>query len=162
MANPAQRATIAEAAASVIRAASLRQGAQFEVAFRCEWDDDAQQITSAVPVFRGSRSKTMYVSHQYAIGDVMLHTHPTGAAIEPSEADLDCAATAAHRGVGFAICDVSGDELFVITTPRDVAVHKLYERPELQAWQRKKRHRRFRLFGYHLEVTLYPNYPAST
>lgn len=160
MAYPAQRATIAEAAASVIRAASLRQGKQFEISFRCEWDEDAQQITAATPVFRGNCATTMYLSHQYTFGDMALHTHPSGQ-LEPSDPDLESAAAAATRGVGFAICDPSGDELFVVTTPRDVAGRKQKLHPSAQAWHSKKRSRRFSLFGYHFELSVYPPYPAS-
>ncbi len=161
MTNHAIRPTIAEAARTSIQIASLRQGWQFEVSFRCEWDAATQQITTAEPVFRGHERATRFISSQYRVGQLMLHTHPSGA-IAPSEADLDAAASAAGYGVGFAICDTGGETLFLVTAPEDVGLYGFPPTPAQTAWYAAIKRWQLKLFGRSIDLTLYPKQSRPT
>lgn len=153
------RPSLAPAAAEAIRLAGLRQGPEFEIVFRCTWDDTAQTVTSAVPVFRGSRNKALFLAQQFLCGEMMLHTHPSGP-IEPSELDLDAAASAAAHGVGFAITDPLAERLFLVTTPFDVTP-RTTRTPTMDAWYAAIRRWHVTLFGRPIDLTVYPRTTPS-
>lgn len=58
-------------------------------------------------------------------GEMLLHNHPSGI-LEPSGADLDIAARMHDQGVGFAITDNEGSDLYVVVeVPRERAAAQL-------------------------------------
>ena len=152
--TPHLRPTLSPDAAASIRLAVAVTGADVEHCFRCEWDAARQQVTSAVLTFRGNVDAARFLPGQYRAGELFLHSHPSGHVV-PSDADLDTAVTAAAYGVGCAITDNTATALYVITTPEDVAP-RTTDTPEARAYRARVRRRSGRLFGWTVDLTLYP------
>lgn len=108
------------AARDAIVAACLSRP-EWECAFRCTWDTAHQMVISATLVARGNAAAVPFLVTQYGRGDIALHTHPLGASLEPSPADLECAQTAARMGVGFGVVAPTGDDMHLILTPDALA-----------------------------------------
>ena len=116
------RPTIAPDAAEIIRAETAVYGPLFELEFCAQFDAVLNAIVSVELVMRGSRGRVLSPSHVFPYGSLALHTHPLGSLIEPSDADLEAAHSQAQQGVGFGICSTDARELFIVATPRMVAL----------------------------------------
>jgi hypothetical protein len=126
------RPTIADAARDAIIAAGLI-APRCEHVFACTYDDATATVTTARLVFRGGRRSARLLWHQFTPGDLIIHSHPPGCELEPSEADLDSAHSAGERGLGFGIVAPDASELFLVTTP--AAVERRIElAPAYAAW----------------------------
>jgi len=114
---PPKKPTIDDAARAQIRDAIAVYGPEYECLFEAHWDESAQVITSARLVTRGSRDAVQMLAGCFAPGSIHLHSHPEGAWVEPSSADLETAARMAMIGCGSAICSPSAGALFLICSP---------------------------------------------
>src|SRR5207248_2040918 len=89
-----------------------------EVCFVCTVDEDGD-ITSARVVARGNVRSVLALPGVAQRGEMLVHNHPSGH-LEPSDADLDVASRMYDNGVGFAITDNDGSELYVVVeVPRE-------------------------------------------
>jgi len=112
------RATISPEARAQIRAETAIGGRDFEHLFCATWDEARQSITAVRLIMRGTRTMVTIPAQCFPPGSVCLHTHPTGSRIEPSADDVTAAHQMALLGCGSALCDQTGDALFLICTPQ--------------------------------------------
>jgi ATP-dependent DNA helicase DinG len=93
-------------------AREIRAAGGREVNFVCEVDLDGAIQTVRV-LARGTADRVLALPAAFDQGEMMLHNHPNGV-LEPSQADLHVAASLAYMGVGFAIINNDGDEMYVV------------------------------------------------
>jgi len=77
---------------------------------------EGRRLTRAEAVARGDESAVPAIAREAAVGDVVIHNHPTGA-LTPSGADLDVASMLGSRGVGFFIVDNDVRNIYVVVEP---------------------------------------------
>lgn len=76
------------------------------------------------PVARGHKTAVLAAVREAEAGMLVLHNHPSGT-LEPSDPDLEIAAVLHEQGIGLAITDNQGRELYVVVepaTPREYAL----------------------------------------
>ncbi len=105
---------IDEAAASYIRDAIAEAGGN-EVFFLGATGHD-RKVVSASVVARGDDSAVPAIALDAAVGDVVIHNHPSGL-LTPSGADLGIAAMLGSRGVGFLIVNNHATEVYAVVEP---------------------------------------------
>ena len=88
-----------------------------EVSFVCQWDTTAKQITAARVMARGNRALVPLIFADARPGEMILHNHPGEGMTFPSDTDITCVCSDAHRGVGYAICDNAASRLYVVREP---------------------------------------------
>ncbi len=121
---------IAAAAAATVRTAIQLAGGR-EVCFVCRVDD-AGVITAARVVARGDVQSVLALAGFAQRGEMLLHNHPSGN-LEPSGPDMDIAARMHDDGIGFAITNNDGSEVYVVgEVPRERATVPL-ELPAIDA-----------------------------
>jgi len=109
--------TIAPDVRRLIAAEIAATDTGLESAFACTYDMTTRTITGATLVARGSLDKVLCVSSDLKSGEMFLHNHPAGTPIWPSDTDLESAKTLAALGIGSAICDPTGELLYVTREP---------------------------------------------
>ncbi len=112
--EPAPHLTLTPDASRRIRAEILRAGGR-EVCFLAEVDS-RRRIVNPRAVARGNRQAVLAAAADARPGELLLHNHPSGV-LEPSDADLALAARVYEEGLGTAIVDNGGGELYVVTEP---------------------------------------------
>ena len=75
-----------------------------------------RRVVRAEVVARGDEGSVPALAQNAAVGDVVIHNHPSGA-LTPSGADLDIASMLGSRGVGFFIVDNEVRELYAVVEP---------------------------------------------
>ncbi len=78
--------------------------------------NDAREIVRPRAVARGNHQAVLVAARDAAVGDVMVHNHPSGV-LEPSEADLSVAGRLYEMGLGTAIVDNGVAGLYVVVEP---------------------------------------------
>ncbi|HET9983355.1 MAG TPA: helicase C-terminal domain-containing protein [Longimicrobiales bacterium] len=68
------------------------------------------------PVARGHKAAVVAAVREAEAGMLVLHNHPSGT-LEPSDPDLEIAAALHEQGIGLAITDNQGRELYVVVEP---------------------------------------------
>jgi len=101
-------------ASARIRAEVERAGGR-EVCFLAEVTAD-RRIVNPRAVARGNHSAVLAAARDAAVGEILLHNHPSGV-LAPSEADLDIAARVYEEGLGTAITNNEGVGLYVVVEP---------------------------------------------
>jgi len=75
-----------------------------------------RRVTSVSAVARGDDSAVPAIAMDAAVGDVVIHNHPSGL-LTPSGADLGIAAMLGSRGVGFLIVNNDATEAYAVVEP---------------------------------------------
>ncbi|MEX0979804.1 MAG: helicase C-terminal domain-containing protein [Gemmatimonadota bacterium] len=86
-----------------------------EVCFLAEVGPDRRVVNPRV-VARGNPHAVIAAARDAAVGEILLHNHPSGL-LEPSDADLLVAGRVYEEGLGTAIVDNEARRLYVITEP---------------------------------------------
>ena len=97
-----------------VRAEIERAGGR-EVCFLAEVDEK-RWVHEPRAVSRGNFDAVLVAARDAREGGVMLHNHPSGV-LEPSDADLRVAAQLYEQGLGTALVDNQGSELYVVVEP---------------------------------------------
>ncbi|HEY3347312.1 MAG TPA: helicase, partial [Nitrospirota bacterium] len=77
---------------------------------------DDRRVARAVVMARGDESQVPALAQEAAVGDVVIHNHPTGL-LTPSKPDLEVASQLGSRGVGFFIINNFADEVYAVVEP---------------------------------------------
>ena len=101
-------------AALRIRTEVERAGGR-EVCFLAQVTED-RRIVHPRAVARGNHGAVLAAARDAAMGEIMVHNHPSGV-LAPSDADLDVAARVYEEGLGTAITDNRGEGLYVVVEP---------------------------------------------
>jgi len=101
-------------AALTIRAEIARAGGR-EVCFLAKITAD-RRIVEARAVARGNREAVLAAARDAAVGEILLHNHPSGV-LDPSDADLALASRLYEEGVGSGIVDNEARALYVVVEP---------------------------------------------
>ena len=101
-------------AALRIRAEVERAGGR-EVCFLAQVSDD-RRIVHPRAVARGNHGAVLAAARDAAMGEIMVHNHPSGV-LAPSDADMEVAARVYEEGLGTAITDNRGEGLYVVVEP---------------------------------------------
>ncbi len=109
----AEIAISAEAGERIRR--EIRRARGNEVCFLAALDAERQLVEPRV-VARGHAAAVLAAIPDRPPGAVVLHNHPSGN-LDPSEADLQIAASLWEQGLGFAIIDNEASELYVVVEP---------------------------------------------
>jgi len=86
-----------------------------EVCFLAQVSPD-RWVVEPRAVSRGNRAAVIAAARDADEGCLMIHNHPSGT-LEPSDADLAVAARVFEMGLGTAITDNAGAELYVVVEP---------------------------------------------
>jgi ATP-dependent DNA helicase DinG len=105
---------IAPEAARYMRRAIAEAGGN-EVFFLASCGDDRRVIKAQV-IARGDDSCVPALAQGAAVGDVVIHNHPSGL-LTPSRPDIDIAGMLGSRGVGFFIINNPVDEVYAVVEP---------------------------------------------
>jgi ATP-dependent DNA helicase DinG len=106
--------SLAPEAARRIRAEITKAGGR-EVCFLAHVDE-ARVVRDPRAVARGNFGAVLVAARDASSGDVMVHNHPSGT-LEPSDADLNLAASLYELGLGTAITDNEASTLYVVVEP---------------------------------------------
>ena len=104
-------ARLSRAAAAAIRT-TIRLAGGNEVCFVGAVDNDGI-ITTARTVARGDVRSVLALPGVAMRGEMLLHNHPSGG-LEPSDADMEVAASFHMNGVGFGIVDNEATRVYVV------------------------------------------------
>lgn len=77
---------------------------------------ESREVVRPRAVARGNHQAVLVAARDAAVGEVMLHNHPSGV-LEPSDADLSVAARLYEMGLGTAIVDNAVGSLYVVVEP---------------------------------------------
>ena len=122
--------TFTAEASEAIRTA-IRETGGAEVFFVGRRGPDAV-VAEVQVVARGHLTAVPAVLAAAHTGEVVIHNHPSGV-LRPSEADLDIAARASERGVGFLIVNNAATEAYVVVEPFQPRERKVVAPDEVAA-----------------------------
>ena len=104
---------IAPAAAECMRSEIALAGGR-EVCFACTVDSGGVQTARVVA--RGNGGQVLGLPGFFQRGQLLVHNHPNGV-LEPSEADMECAAALYAKGIGFAITNNDASDIYIVVEP---------------------------------------------
>ena len=84
------------------------------------------------PVARGHRTAVLAAAKEAEAGMLVIHNHPSGE-LDPSDPDLEIAASLHGLGVGLAITDNQARELYVVLEPAPKRAYELLEEAAIAA-----------------------------
>ncbi|MGC2424517.1 MAG: JAB domain-containing protein, partial [Nitrospirota bacterium] len=105
---------ISPEAARYMRRAIAEAGGN-EVFFLSSCGDD-RRVFKAQVIARGDDSCVPALAQGAAVGDVVIHNHPSGL-LTPSRPDIEIAGMLGSRGVGFFIINNQADEVYAVVEP---------------------------------------------
>src|SRR3990172_12409237 len=77
---------------------------------------DERRVMRAGVVARGDEECVPAIAQNAAVGDVVIHNHPSGV-LTPSGPDLDIASMLGSRGVGFFIINNEATDVYAVVEP---------------------------------------------
>jgi len=92
--------------------------------------EESGAVPSVRAVARGHGTAVLAAVREAAVGDLVIHNHPSGD-LTPSEADLRVAADLYASGIGLAITDSHARELYVVVEPPSARALELLDEDEV-------------------------------
>ncbi|TVP57754.1 MAG: hypothetical protein EA351_05210 [Gemmatimonadales bacterium] len=102
-----------------------------EVCFLVELTPERELVRPRA-VARGNHHAVLAAARDAKAGEVIVHNHPSGI-LEPSDADLALAARVYEAGLGTAITDNRGEELYVVVEPPEPRIRETLALDDLDA-----------------------------
>ncbi len=102
-----------------------------EVCFLCRLDEEGAVVEARV-VARGRRDAVVAATREGEAGMLVVHNHPSGE-LEPSHADMRIATQLHDLGLGLAIVDNAGSELYVVVEPASRRERRLLDPDDVDA-----------------------------
>lgn len=93
---------------------------------------EERKVVRATVVARGDESSVPALAQEAAVGDAVIHNHPSGL-LHPSKPDLEIAGTLGSRGVGFFIIDNDCREVYAVVEPFAKEIIKPIDEAEAEA-----------------------------